>query len=185
MLGKGFALLQFEDPAKVDAGLKVLNAVLEVARASGNSAQVQFVEMLVKSKGQIPSHGHGGEPLPSQATCLHNCNAVSLFRCFVYSLSARHMHAHAHTHRHTCERSQSRARASDRAASGPVLASVHALRRLFTRWAVDFPLPYPPLAITHLAVRLCVCVFRRWLRRRIAVRLAVRRCGLQDHPTRS
>jgi calmodulin-lysine N-methyltransferase len=62
MLGKGFALLQFEDEEHVRDGLDVLNAVLEQARVTGNEQQIQFVEMLIKSKGQMPaptSDGHG------------------------------------------------------------------------------------------------------------------------------
>eukprot|EP00041_Stephanoeca_diplocostata_P024991 m.644252 g.644252 ORF g.644252 m.644252 type:complete len:302 (-) comp22647_c0_seq15:2696-3601(-) len=52
LLGKGFALMQVDETSR--DGVRALKEAQDIAKTSGNQAQVDFVQMLIDNKGGIP-----------------------------------------------------------------------------------------------------------------------------------
>ena len=59
-LGKGFALLQLKDPASMARAQTCLEKTKAIATASGNEAQVKFVQMIIDTNGMIETELGGG-----------------------------------------------------------------------------------------------------------------------------
>lgn len=59
-LGKGFALLQLKDPDSMALAQTCLEKTKAIATASGNEAQVKFVQMIIDTNGMIETEHPGG-----------------------------------------------------------------------------------------------------------------------------